>query len=69
MAPVPVAISHPTNHHVHRAVVSHSEVVEAARPPPQEVVAGRGLTKATLMDQTLLVEVMTLIVTAPGLTS
>ena len=68
MAPGPVAISHLTNHHVHRAVVSHSEVVEAARPTPTEVVARRGLIEATLMVRALLVEVTTPTATALGLT-
>ena len=68
MAQGPVAIGHLTSHHVHRAMVGHSAVVEMARPPPKEVVARRGLIEATLMVRVLLVEVMTPTATALGLT-
>ena len=61
------AVNHPTSRHVHRTLVGHSVVV-AARPPPQEVVARRGLTEATLMVRARLVA-MTPTVTALGLTS
>ena len=64
--PLGPAVNHPTSRHVHRTLVGLSVVV-AARPPPLEVVAGRGLIEATLMVVRLVA--MTPTVTAMGLTS
>ena len=65
--PLGPAVNHPTNRHVHRTLVGLSVVV-AARPPPMEAVARRGLIEATLTVRALLVEVTTPTATALGLT-